>query len=61
MLEARAAAADGADAPPADAAEPSLVGAAARGSPSRPTANTALQMLQRARTPFSGILAGSTR
>ena len=30
-------------------------------SPSRRTANTALQMLQRARTPVSGTLAGSMR
>jgi hypothetical protein len=30
-------------------------------SPSRRTANTALQMLHRARTPASGTLPGSTR
>jgi hypothetical protein len=44
-----------------DAGAPTAAGAAERGSPSRPTANTAPQTLHRARTPPSGILAGSTR
>jgi hypothetical protein len=61
MLEARAAAAGEAAAPPAGVADTPLLDAAARGAASRPTANTALQTLQRARTPPSGILAGSTR
>jgi hypothetical protein len=61
MLDARAAEAGEPDGAPPGAAESPLVGAAARGAPSRPTANTALQTLQRARTPPSGILAGSTR
>jgi hypothetical protein len=61
MLEARAAGTGETGALPIAAPEPAPVDAAARGSPSRPTANTALQTLQRARTPPSGILAGSTR
>jgi hypothetical protein len=62
MLEARAAADGDADPAPAEPAEtPLLDAAAAREAPSRPTANTALQTLHRARTPPSGILAGSTR
>jgi hypothetical protein len=36
-------------------------GAPAAAGASRPIAKTALQMLQRARTPPSGTLAGSTR
>jgi hypothetical protein len=48
---------------PAETAEPEAAtpDAGTRPSASRPTAKTALQMLQRARTPPSGTLAGSTR
>jgi hypothetical protein len=43
------------------AADSNLGGELAAASPSRCTANTALQTLQRARTPPAGTLAGSTR
>jgi hypothetical protein len=45
----------------AGAASSFAAGFAGWASPSRFTANTALHTLQRARTPASGTLAGSTR